>query len=91
MALIGDVREREYQKFRDTPTGAAIAVTGSTESGSFTVETAGVEWDEIITTTPATNVEVFTYKLVNVTVQTVTVTYESPQKKIPLSIVKVKT
>lgn len=58
--------------------------------GSINVETAGVSWDEIVTTFPSADVEVFTYKLAGVLVQTITVTYESSLKKIPISIIKVK-
>jgi len=90
MSLPGSIQDREYQKFRDTTTGPAVAITGTGDSGSIIVETAGVQWDTIETTTPATNIEVFTYKLAGVITQTVTVTYDSPQKKIPLSIVKVR-
>lgn len=90
MSLPGSNHDREYQKFRDTPTGPAVAITGASNGGSITVETAGVQWDEIVTTFPAAHVEVFTYKLAGVVVQTITVTYQSNDKKVPISVVKVR-
>lgn len=47
-----------------------------------------VNWDEIITTFPATNAELYTYKLNSVVVKTVTVIYENDTKKTILSIQK---
>lgn len=90
MSLPGSSQDREYQKFRDTPSGPAVAITGASNGGSIAVETAGVQWDEIVTTFPANNVEVFTYKLSSVVVQIITVTYQSNDKKVPLSVVKVR-
>jgi hypothetical protein len=90
MSLPGSQHDREYQKFRDSETGAAVAIVGAGPGGSITVETAGVQWDEIVTTFPANNVEVFTYKLASVVVQIITVTYQSNDKKVPLSVVKVR-
>lgn len=87
MSLPGSSHDREYKKFRDSENGPAVAIT---VDKSLNVETAGVQWDEIVTTFPASNVDVFTYKLAGVTVQTVTVTYESASKKTPLSVVKVR-
>lgn len=90
MSLPGSSHDREYQKFRDTESGPAVAVTGSSPDGVINVETAGVRWDEIVTTFPAANVDVFTYRLAGNVVQTVTVTYESAAKKTPVSVVKVR-
>ena len=90
MSLPGSQHDREYQKFRDSDTGPAIAIVGASEGGSIAVETAGVQWDTIITTFPASHIEVFTYSLNGQTVQTVTVTYQSNDKKVPLSVVKVR-
>jgi hypothetical protein len=87
MSLPGSNHDREYQKFRNSENGTSIAVTSDS---SLNVETAGVQWDEIITTFPATNVEVFTYRLSGNVVQTVTVTYESSAKKTPVSVVRVR-
>lgn len=88
MSLPGSSRDREYQKFRDGVDGAAVAVVP--DDGSLNVETAGIKWNQIITTFPSSISELYTYKLNGVTVQTVTVTYESAAKKIPVNIVKVK-
>ena len=90
MSLPGSQHDREYKKFRDSESGPAVAVVGPSPDGVINVETAGVRWDEIVTTFPSANVEVFTYKLATVVVQTVTVTYESASKKTPVSVVKVR-
>lgn len=90
MSLPGSSRDREYQKFRDSDTGTAVAITGSRTDGVLSVDTAGVQWDEIITTFPTSITELFTYKYQTVTVQTVTVTYESAAKKTVISVVKVR-
>ena len=88
MSLPGSIKDREYRKFRDGEDDVAVAVVP--DGGSLNVETAGVKWDEIITTFPSSISELFTYKLNGVTVQTVTVTYESAAKKTPINVVKVK-
>lgn len=89
MSLPGSQQDREYGKFRDGEDGKpAIAIMPAGDS--LNVETAGIKWDEIITTFPAANIDVFTYKLGGVTVQTVTVTYESAAKKTPVSVLKVR-
>lgn len=89
MSLPGSQQDREYGKFREGEDGKpAIAIMPAGDS--LNVETAGVQWDEIVTTFPSANIDVFTYKLAGVTVQTVTVTYESASKKTPLSVVKVR-
>jgi hypothetical protein len=89
MSLPGSQQDREYGKFRDGEDGKpAIAIMPAGDS--LNVETAGIKWDEIITTFPAANIDVFTYKLATVTVQTVTVTYESAAKKTPVSVLKVR-
>lgn len=88
MTLPGSSRDREYQKFRDGDDGTAVAIVPA--GNSLNVETAGIQWDEIVTTFPSSAVELFTYKLLGVTVQTVTVTYESGAKKTPISVVKVR-
>lgn len=83
-------RDREYKKFRDSDTGTSVAITGSRNDGVVSVDTAGVQWDEIITTFPSAIIELFTYKYLSVIVQTVTVTYESAAKKTVISVVKVR-
>lgn len=90
MSLPESNKDREYKKFRDSSTGTAVAVTGSRSDGVVSVDTAGVQWDEIITTFPSAITELFTYKYLGVTVQTVTVTYESAAKKTVISVVKVR-
>lgn len=87
MSLPGSNHDREYQKFRNSEDGTSIAITSDS---SLNVETAGVQWDQIVTTFPANNVEVFTYRLAGSVVQTVTVTYESSAKKTPVSVVRVR-
>jgi len=87
MSLPGSQHDREYQKFRDSEDGPAVAIT---VDRSLNVETAGVQWDQIVTTFPSANVDVFTYRKSGNVVQTVTVTYESAAKKTPVSVVKVR-
>lgn len=74
------LNDREFAKFRDGVGGDAVAVTLDGESVS--VDTAGVDWDEIITTFPSSNQELFTYKKNSVTVQTVLITYQNDSKKV---------
>lgn len=90
MSLPGSVKDREYNKFRDSDTGTSVAITGSRSDGVVSVDTAGVQWDQIITTFPSAITELFTYKYLGVTVQTVTVTYESAAKKTVINVVKVR-
>jgi hypothetical protein len=52
------------------------------------IQTDQVKWDELVTTFPASNAELYTYKLNNVVVRTVTVIYENDSKKTILSIQK---
>jgi hypothetical protein len=47
-----------------------------------------INWDEIVTTFPASNAELYTYKLNNVVVRTITVIYENDSKKTILSVQK---
>lgn len=72
--------DREFAKFRDGKNGDAVAVTLDGESVS--VDSAGVDWDEIITTFPSATEELFTYKKSGVVVQTVAVTYQNDTKKV---------
>lgn len=51
-------------------------------------QTKQIIWDELVTTFPANNVELYTYKLNNTVVRTVTVIYENQNKKTILSIQK---
>jgi hypothetical protein len=89
MSLPGSQQDREYQKFRaGSDGGSAVAVVP--DGGTLNVETAGVQWDEIVTTFPSSHIEVFTYKLAGVVVQVITVTYESSTKKVPISVLKVR-
>lgn len=45
-------------------------------------------WDELVTTFPASNVELYTYKLNGNIIRTVSVIYEDSAKKVILSIQK---
>lgn len=74
------IKDREFSKFRDGKTGDAVAV--KFDGDSIPVETSGVEWDEITTTFPADNQELYTYKKDGETIQTVLVTYDNGSKKI---------
>lgn len=74
------IQDREFAKFRDGKNGDAVAVTLDGESVS--VDTAGVDWDEIITSFPTSSQEIYTYKKNDNIVQTVTVTYQNNSKKV---------
>lgn len=83
-----NLTDREYAKFRDGKNGDAVAVTFDGES--IPVETSGVEWDEVITTFPSANQDLFTYKKNSVVVQTVLVTYQNDTKKVIVYMQKEK-
>jgi len=80
--------DREFAKFRDGKSGDAVAITFDGES--IPVDTAGVEWDEISTTFPSSNQELYTYKKNSNTVQTVLVTYQNDSKKIIVHMQRVR-
>lgn len=80
--------DREFAKFRDGKSGDAVAITFDGES--IPVDTAGVEWDEILTTFPSSNQELYTYKKNSNTVQTVLVTYQNDSKKIIVHMQRVR-
>lgn len=83
-----NLKDREFDKFRDAPNDkSSISVSVDTP---LNVEPSGVNWDEITTTFPATNQELYTYKKNSVTVQTVLVTYENGSKSIILSMVRTR-
>ena len=75
-----NLKDREFSKFRDGASGDAVATTYDGDL-PLPIESAGVDWDEVITTFPGNHQDLFTYKKNNVTVQTVLVQYESNQKK----------
>jgi len=65
----------------------------STDGGKEALDVAivnNVEWDEISTTFPNSNAELYTYKKNSTPVQTVLVTYENATKKTILSLVKTR-
>lgn len=77
MSLPGDIRDREHKKFVESPT----------RPGQTAVETIVAQvWDELSTTFPAPNQDLFTYKNNGETVQTILVTYDSADKKQILSV-----
>lgn len=83
-----NLKDREFDKFRDAPNDkSSISVS---VDAPLTVEPSGVDWDEITTTFPATNQELYTYKKNSVTVQTVLVTYENGSKSVILSMVRTR-
>ncbi len=82
------IKDREFDKFRSGPNGETSVAVSFDEALDVNIE--GVEWDEIVTTFPATNQELFTYKLETVIVQTVLVTYETDQKKTIIKIEKTR-
>lgn len=83
-----NLKDREFDKFRDAPNDkSSISVSVDTP---LTVEPSGVNWDEINTTFPATNQELYTYKKNSVTVQTVLVTYENGSKSVIINMVRTR-
>jgi len=83
-----NLKDREFDKFRDAPNDkSSISVS---VDAPLTVEPSGVDWDEITTTFPATNQELYTYKKNSVTIQTVLVTYENGSKSVILSMVRTR-
>lgn len=83
-----NLKDREFDKFREAPNDKS-SISISTDA-PLTVEPSGVDWDEITTTFPATNQELYTYKKNTVTVQTVLVTYENGSKTVILSMVRTR-
>ena len=83
-----NLKDREFDKFREAPNDKS-SISISTDI-PLTVETSGVNWDEINTTFPATNQELYTYKKNSVTVQTVLVTYENGSKSVILNMVRTR-
>lgn len=80
--------DREYDKFRaGSNDKSSISVS---VDAPLNIEPAGVDWDEIVTTFPASNQELFTYKKSAVTVQTVLVTYENSSKNQIISMTRVR-
>ena len=85
---MSSLKDNEANKFRNGPNGKpSISVT---VDEPLPVQTAGVEWDEIVTTFPDTHQDLFTYKKNSSTVQTVLVTYESISKKTVLHVLKTR-
>lgn len=83
-----NLKDREFDKFREAPNDKS-SISISTDA-PLTVEPSGVDWDEITTTFPATNQELYTYKKNTVTVQTVLVTYENGGKSVILSMTRTR-
>ena len=83
-----NLKDREFDKFREAPNDKS-SISISTDA-PLTVEPSGVNWDEINTTFPATNQELYTYKKNSVTVQTVLVTYENGSKSVILNMVRTR-
>jgi hypothetical protein len=82
------IKDRELEKFREAPGGKTSVAVTFDEAVDVNID--GVEWDEIVTTFPSTNQELFTYKLLSVIVQTVLITYETDQKKTIIKIEKTR-
>ncbi len=82
------IKDREFDKFRESTSGQTTVAVSLDEAIEVNVD--GVEWDEIVTTFPATNQELFTYKFETNIVQTVLATYESDQKKTVIKLEKTR-
>ncbi len=74
------IQDRQYDSFRPAENDkSSVSISVDT---ALPVESAGVDWDEIITTFPSNHQELFTYKKNSVTLQTVLVTYTNDKKTI---------
>lgn len=82
------IKDREYEKFREGIDGKTTVAVSLDEALDVNID--GVDWDEITTTFPATNQELFTYKKDSVIVQTVLVIYETDLKKTIIKIEKTR-
>lgn len=82
------IKDREFDKFREGPDGKTSVAVSFDEPVDVNID--GIEWDEITTTFPATNQELFTYKLNSNIVQTVLATYESDQKRTIIKLEKTR-
>lgn len=82
------IKDREYDKFREGTDGKTTVAVSLDEALDVNID--GVSWDEITTTFPATNQELFTYKENSTIVQTVLVTYETDTKKQIIKIEKTR-
>jgi hypothetical protein len=83
-----NLNDREFDKFRDAPNDkSSVSVSAD---AALPIESAGVDWDEIITTFPANQQELYTYKKNSVTVQTVLVTYQNGDKKTILNMTRTR-
>lgn len=80
--------DREFDKFRESADGKSAVAVKLEDSVNVNIE--GVDWDEIQTTFPQANQELFTYKKDSVVVQTVLVTYDSSSKKDVLKLEKTR-
>jgi len=81
-----DAAERnDYENFKFGGTGPDNAYVKTFDQGGFL---SGVEYDNIAATYPDTVTEVYTYKLVAVTVATITVIYTDASKKYLVSVVR---
>jgi len=83
-----NLNDREFDKFREAANGKT-SVSVSADS-ALPIESAGVDWDEIITTFPSVQQELYTYKKNSVTVQTVLVTYQNGDKKTITNMIRTR-
>ena len=80
--------DKENEKFRESQDGKVVVAVKMEESIDVNID--GVDWDEIVTTFPQVNQELFTYKKESVIVQTVLVTYDSSSKTTVLKLEKTR-
>lgn len=83
MTLPKSIEDREYKKFAEVSSEVAVRVTGILGSGL-----APVTYDRVDVAYPTSATEVYTFKLSNVSVGVVTVTYEDDSKENLLSAVR---
>jgi hypothetical protein len=89
MAFPFDIREMWNKAFRQSGSNTKIAVQIENTTPILVDTESGIVWDEIEPSYPDNTTEIYTYKLLGSTVQTVTVSYSNASKKQLSGVTKV--
>jgi hypothetical protein len=79
-STLQELSDGQSAKLQVDSKGRLLSKISNDAENPLLVSTAGVDWDEIVTTYPDTTSDLFTYKKNNISVQTVLVTYEDSTK-----------
>lgn len=79
-SVLPDIADGKSASLQVDSKGRLISKIANDAENPLLVSTAGVDWDEIVTTYPDTTSDLFTYKKNNTSIQTVLVTYEDTTK-----------